>query len=563
MTADEIARIVDEAAARHGVPSDALMAIANLESSGNIGADNPRSSASGLFQFVDSTAREYGLTGSKRNDPAAQADAAARMMATNARSLSRTLGREPNAGELYLAHQQGLGGASALLRNPNRPAIDVLADVYGSREKAQNAIRQNGGQAGQSAGQFANRWIDKANRTAQMIPPASVPNMVASQLDTSPSQTMTGRSNAPTSAASQAVPTNWFTPRLAPGDQDIFSYQIPDQTPASLAGGRGSLTPEYGTRNVPMPRLDPRLPNRMDLNPTPANVMRQELGLQGQSYAARDGMGPAGAVTLSGNVRGTTPATYSPSANRLPRIDVARPQTYAAQDNAQTAMQAAARIPVTQSNLVSRLPPIDPVDPGLRRALEMQQSGIGQPPATRVVPSVPIRPQPTGPALSRDSVLQGQRGSYMAQALPNVMTPRQSAPQPVMAVPNAIPGPAPVIKTADALTPGLYPQVGTALDVVPNSVPGLSVTGYPTSVGLRPGQPVTGFPTALTQRPMPQPALRVTVNGAGSYNAPAPQPTREQQIAAILARSRGPSAFGGGGTIDGAVQPIGTLTGRR
>jgi soluble lytic murein transglycosylase-like protein len=93
MTADEIASIIESAAARHGVPTDALMAIANIESSGNINADNPTSSASGLFQFVDSTAREYGLTGAKRNDPAAQAEAAAKMMATNARSLERTLGR--------------------------------------------------------------------------------------------------------------------------------------------------------------------------------------------------------------------------------------------------------------------------------------------------------------------------------------------------------------------------------------------------------------------------------------------------------------------------------------
>lgn len=225
MTRDELVSIIEQAAAAEGVPASALLAIANLESSGNVNARNPRSSASGAFQFVDSTAREYGLTGSKRNDPTAQAYAAARMMATNAQSLSRTLGREPTAGELYLAHQQGLGGATALLRNPGRNAVDVLAEVYGSRSRAEQAVRLNGGKPGQTAGQFAGQWVEKANQTAARIPPASIPNTVGTQVDvaaravapsmpTPVSQRPAAQPPPAPSAVSRLAPTTPITPRL-------------------------------------------------------------------------------------------------------------------------------------------------------------------------------------------------------------------------------------------------------------------------------------------------------------------------------------------------------------
>lgn len=95
------------------------------------------------------------------------------------------------------------------------------------------------------------------------------------------------------------------------------------------------------------------------------------------------------------------------------------------------------------------------------------------------------------------------------------------------------------------------------------ALPSARPIGFPTPVSQRPAQSPVGFPTPVSQRPIMAASskpLRVTVNG-GNYAAT--QPSRAQQIAEVLARSRGPSAFGGGGTIDGAVQPVGTLFGRR
>lgn len=147
----ELRKIVADAAARYGVDPAALQKIAMIESSFNPKAKNPNSSAGGLFQFIDGTARDYGLA--DRYDPAAAADAAARLARDNAATLRKTLGRDPTAGELYLAHQQGGGGASKLLKNPNARA----ADIVGAK-----AVRLNGGTLDMTAGQFANLWIRKA-----------------------------------------------------------------------------------------------------------------------------------------------------------------------------------------------------------------------------------------------------------------------------------------------------------------------------------------------------------------------------------------------------------------
>ena len=97
---------IDAAASRYGVDPTALSVIAQLESGGNPAAQNPNSSAGGLFQFIDSTAQQYGLT--DKFDPYASADAGARLARDNAASLRRAIGREPTVGELYLAISKAL-----------------------------------------------------------------------------------------------------------------------------------------------------------------------------------------------------------------------------------------------------------------------------------------------------------------------------------------------------------------------------------------------------------------------------------------------------------------------
>jgi hypothetical protein len=144
---DKVFTLTEE---RYGLPAGYLARTAQIESGGDPNARNPNSSAGGLFQFIDSTARQYGID---KFDPAQATDGAARLAADSAQHLRGVLGREPTAGELYLAHQQGAGGAAKLLSNPQARAADLVGA---------DAVRLNGGDpATMSAADFAGKWLGK------------------------------------------------------------------------------------------------------------------------------------------------------------------------------------------------------------------------------------------------------------------------------------------------------------------------------------------------------------------------------------------------------------------
>ena len=151
--------IVSDAARRYGVDPDVAVKIATIESGLNPQNQNPRSSAGGLFQFIDSTWGRYG-GGKNKYDPYANADAGARFISDNMAGLKRSLGRDPTPGEIYMAHQQGLGGALNILRDPNRLAVEAV----GSKAVSLNLPGSLAGSAGSiTAGEFAKLWDNKLN----------------------------------------------------------------------------------------------------------------------------------------------------------------------------------------------------------------------------------------------------------------------------------------------------------------------------------------------------------------------------------------------------------------
>jgi len=154
--------IINEAFRRYGLDPSIGLRIAQIESSLNPNARNPRSSAGGLFQFIDGTARQYGLT--NKFDPAANADAGARFTRDNVTALRKALGREPTAGEIYLAHQQGAGGARKLLTNPDAFAADLVGE---------QAVMLNAGRRDMTARDFAGLWDRKM--TGVKAPPMPAP----------------------------------------------------------------------------------------------------------------------------------------------------------------------------------------------------------------------------------------------------------------------------------------------------------------------------------------------------------------------------------------------------
>ena len=147
-TANDPRAAIADAAARTGVDFDYLLAQARLESSLDPAAKARTSSASGLFQFIDSTwistVDRHGaalgvgnISGANRSqlmdmrfDPRAASLMAGALASDNKAALTGVLGREPDAAELYMAHFLGAGGASRFLRqlqtNPAVSAATIL-----------------------------------------------------------------------------------------------------------------------------------------------------------------------------------------------------------------------------------------------------------------------------------------------------------------------------------------------------------------------------------------------------------------------------------------------------
>ncbi|WP_312145266.1 hypothetical protein [Brevundimonas sp.] len=123
------------------------------------------SSAHGVFQITDRT--WDGLGGGDRNDVARQVELGVENIARERDGLRQALGRDPAHWEVYLAHQQGQGGARALLGNPDGDAIATLAPVLERSNPgrgaalARQAVLNNGGRVGMTSGQFAQLWRRK------------------------------------------------------------------------------------------------------------------------------------------------------------------------------------------------------------------------------------------------------------------------------------------------------------------------------------------------------------------------------------------------------------------
>lgn len=162
-TKSRVLSAIKDASARTGVDFAYLVNKAAQESSFNPEAKAAKSSATGLFQFIDQTwlktikenGAEYGLgeladkitVGSNgvatvanmddkkeilalRKNPEVSALMAAELAKDNKEALEKKIGGKAGATEMYLAHFLGSGGASNLLStlktNPMAKAADIL-----------------------------------------------------------------------------------------------------------------------------------------------------------------------------------------------------------------------------------------------------------------------------------------------------------------------------------------------------------------------------------------------------------------------------------------------------
>lgn len=154
-----IGQALSKASAATGVDFQLLAQTAMRESSFNASAKAATSSATGLFQFIESTwldmVRKYGgehgleFAASQigvrngrpevddpqtrkaildlRYDPELSARMAAELARDNAAALRDRIGREPSSGEIYAAHVLGAGGAAKLIQAAERGESDASA----------------------------------------------------------------------------------------------------------------------------------------------------------------------------------------------------------------------------------------------------------------------------------------------------------------------------------------------------------------------------------------------------------------------------------------------------
>lgn len=214
----QVEQAIAKAARSTTVEFDYLVAQAQVESAMNPQARARTSSASGLYQFIESTwlgtikrhGERFGLgdianqitlspSGSAyvidpaqraailnlRNDPEIASLMAAGLAEDNRAHLTPILGRQPDASELYLAHFLGAGGAgrflSAMQSDPNqsaaslfrRPAATNRAVFYepnGSARSLDGVMNYLGAKMDRALAMAGTETKDFANRVAEFAP---------------------------------------------------------------------------------------------------------------------------------------------------------------------------------------------------------------------------------------------------------------------------------------------------------------------------------------------------------------------------------------------------------
>jgi hypothetical protein len=149
--AQEYADFFSQLEQARGLPPGFLYRMAHIESRFNPAARNGKHV--GMFQFSPETGQRFGL--SNPLDWRENARAAADYAASNREVLRNALGRDPQPWELYMAHQQGEGGASKLLSSPDTPAGQLTKPQF---------ILANRGDPNAPARQFASLWQSKFDR---------------------------------------------------------------------------------------------------------------------------------------------------------------------------------------------------------------------------------------------------------------------------------------------------------------------------------------------------------------------------------------------------------------
>lgn len=242
----EIEIAIQEAAKRHGLDPRALRSYVLIESGGN--PNTQTGSYKGLTQLSDAQFRKYGGQGNifDVND---NLNAGAAKISSLRGMFQKRYGREPTAGELYLIHQQGWGGAQAHWDNPDQPAWQSMASTGEGRSKgpgwAKRAIWGNvptdvrskyGSVDNITSRQFAELWDGKVSRFGGGGSSSGPQVQVASA--TSPSATGPSSASGIPSSSVGSVPSS--SVGSVPSASGGLGNNVEGVMTALFGGGNGS-----------------------------------------------------------------------------------------------------------------------------------------------------------------------------------------------------------------------------------------------------------------------------------------------------------------------------------
>jgi hypothetical protein len=264
----------------YGVPPELALTTGSIESNFDPMANlNKPTQYKGVFQLGNDEWAEMGGTAANRWDPETQINLGVARLAQIRQQLADRLGRSPTNSEVYLAHQQGVAGASAMIENPNTSPYELLTRLGVRPGTAEASITGNIGSkdafgnpvspasfVNAPASQFVNYWNDMYNhklselgslptdaagrpvllsdRGAPAVPEYTPPGALQSG-DVVPGQTGDGPKYA-VGGGAPGVPTVAGIPARAPGEvpqtsmaRNLLAPRSPTVQEANTSGAGG------------------------------------------------------------------------------------------------------------------------------------------------------------------------------------------------------------------------------------------------------------------------------------------------------------------------------------
>ncbi len=252
---------IRQAAQATDVDFGLLMAQAQQESGFQPDAKASGSSASGLFQFIESTwltmvqrfGDKYGVAGlaqqittaanghpqvadpatrqrilDLRQDPQLSSALAAEYTRLNKGALEQSLGRPVGSADLYLAHFLGSGGATTFLKALGQSGGTPAADLLPQAAAVNRAVFFDAGTGRpRSVAEVYQDFATRIDREAQQLGGATLPSTPGAQVSATPTRSLTfdGRQLA----APMAAMLNIFTLSALKllGDSGLPSLTLP------------------------------------------------------------------------------------------------------------------------------------------------------------------------------------------------------------------------------------------------------------------------------------------------------------------------------------------------